>query len=376
MTTPTARPLTGLLRRLGLAVLLVLGMARAAPAWDALQEAVALLPQPQDNPGPTMPIFGYADLARLREDGELEQLLVVGWPELFAALEQEEAVPRLLGVPREGLRRILHDSSVQHPFMVVWGGAGFPAAAAERLTARGFAAEPWGADRLFSRWPDDSQEMHSREPFDPFGFGGRPQRLLAFGDAIAGGAEAAAMRALQERRLGGESSALARGMLAAIAAIRGGLPREIRVLQVAAFWPEAFREGESSRRHMDRNRPERPLPPGAEAYSPRLPPLGFALFIAAELRGSPVLIVAAAYESAEQAEFAAPVIAAGVQALGLGEGPPPTRVHDWALAGNGLHVAAATVLFGTAPRARASAALRHWLELVDLQEFTPLDPVH
>lgn len=369
-----ARWLPALLRGAAVVVLVATGAGRAAHAWDSLLDAVALLPQPVQASA-TTPIFGYGDLARLREDGELSRLLTVGWPNLFAALDSPEPMPQFVGVVREGVRRILHAGSPRQPFVIAWGGAGFTAAADERLVARGFSVETLGEDRLYARRPDDHVDV-AADPRDPFDFGGQPQRLLAFDEALAGAAEVSEMRALHERHLGGERSALARGLLATIAPIRAGLPQGIVVLQAAAFWPDSFLTGESDRRARDPERPVLPLPPGTTAFSRRLPAFAFALFIAAELQGSPVLMVAVAYESAQDAAAAAPVIAAGVQALGTGEGPAPTRVHDWAFAGNGLHVALATVLFGDAPRARASTALRHWLELVDARAFTPLDVFH
>lgn len=370
MTARARRPAAP--RCLALALLVLLGMGGAARAWDALDEAIALLPQPVRGGSLTEPFFGYADLARLQQDGDLRDLLTIGWRELFDVLEEPEAMPRLLGVPRQDLRRVLHGGTAVQQLRVLWGGPGFAAAADARLAARGFASTALGGDRLFSRGAD-----RPRDARDPFGFAEGVQHLLGFGTALAGAADAGEMRALHARRQpGAELSALARALRAAVAPIRAGLPQGITVLQAAGFWPDAFQEGESGRHFRDRSRPVRPLPPGATANSPRLPGFGFALFIAAELRGSPVLMVAVAYDTAAQAAFAAPVIAAGVQALGVGDGPPPTRVHDWVFAGNGVHVAAATVLFGAAPRARASTALRRWLELVDLQAFTPLDLLH
>jgi len=339
--------MTRRLRPLLLAAALLLGATGAGRAWDGLEQAVRLLPQPVDSAA-LRPIFAYADIAALRRDGAFADLLAVALGEAGEALAEPDALRRSLGVGPESVLRVLHGGAIHRPLTVLWGVPGFAEAAARRLEARGFGSAERDGTRYLARWPDDHLAPETVEPGDPFAFSGQAQRVLSFDEALAGGVLSGPLEALEARRRAGDPSVLARALLATIAPMRAGLPPGIGVLQATAFWPDAF------------------------AGDAGAPPFAFALFAAAALGDTPVLLLAAVYEDGRDAARAAPRIAAALGDVGFGPGEAPSRVIDWVFQGRGLSVAAVTVLFGEAPRARASVALRHWLVQVDRQAFTPL----
>ena len=363
------------LRRLACAGLLLLGLGRAASGWSGLEAAVALLPQPEGTAA-LRPIFEYADLAGLRADGDLDDLLAVTLGDAGQALRRPGAIQDSLGVAPESLLRVLHTGPAHRPLLVFWGEENFAATAGQRLVERGFTPEEREGGRLFSRWDDTHLDITTVEPGDPFGFSGQAQRVLGFDDALAGAVRAEDHAALDARHRRGARSVMARAALATTAPMRAGLPPGIEVRQAVALWPEAFLRAESNRRALDSQRPSPARAPGVADGDARLPPFAFALFGAGVLGDTPVLFVAAVYEEQAPAAFAAPVIAEAVRGIATGPGEPASVVHDWVFQGRGLHVAVATVLFGDAPRARASIALRHWMGLVAQEEFVPLDLFH